>query len=333
MRRVGITTTVPAEFIFAAGGVPVDLNNIFITDAAPAEMLERAERDGLPRAVCGWIKGMYGAALTANVESVIAVSDGDCSHTRSLIEILETEGVRSLPFAYPYDRDYALLKRQMDKLASFFGITFADAEAMMRRMDRIRKKLHRIDEMTWRENTVGGFENHIFLVSASDMDGDMERFEQKVDAFMAEAALREPFPRGIRLAYIGVPPIFTDIHQFLETRGARVVFNEVQRQFTFPFDTDDLVERYRRYTYPYDVFSRVHDIEAELSRRGVHGIIHYVQSFCHHQMEDVVFRKHLAGLPLLTVEGDAPGPLDARTRLRIEGFCEMLGSKRRKAAS
>lgn len=333
MKRIGITTTVPAEFIFAAGGVPVDLNNIFIGDAAPMGMLERAERDGLPRAVCGWIKGMYGAALIANVECVIAVSDGDCSHTRSLIEILETEGVRSLPFAYPYDRDYALLKRQMDKLAAFFGITFADAEAMMRRMDRIRKKLHTIDEMTWRENTVGGFENHLFLVSASDMDGDMERFEQKVDAFMAEAAAREPFPQGLRLAYIGVPPIFTDIYQFLETRGARVVFNEVQRQFTFPFDTDDLVERYRRYTYPYDVFSRVRDIEAELSRREIHGVIHYVQSFCHHQMEDVVFRKNLGGLPLLTVEGDAPGPLDARTRLRIEGFCEMLGSKRRKAAS
>lgn len=333
MRRIGITTTVPAEFIFAAGGVPIDLNNIFIADTAPKGLLERAERDGLPRAVCGWIKGMYGAALTANVESIIAVSDGDCSHTRSLIEILEMEGVKSLPFAYPYDRDYALLKRQMDKLAAFFGITFADAEAMMRRMDRIRKKLHRIDEMTWRDNTVGGVENHLFLVSASDMDGDMERFEHKVDAFMAEAAAREPFPRGLRLAYIGVPPIFTDIYQFLETRGARVVFNEVQRQFTFPFDTDDLVERYRRYTYPYDVFSRVRDIETELARRGVDGIIHYVQSFCHHQMEDVVFRKHLAGIPLLTVEGDAPGPLDARTRLRIEGFCEMLGSKQRKAAS
>ena len=333
MRRVGITTTVPAEIIFAAGWAPVDLNNVFVAGAAPMAMLERAERDGLPRAVCGWIKGMYGAALTAGVERIIAVSDGDCSHTRSLVEILETEGVTSLPFAYPYDRDYGLLKRQMEKLSAFFGITFADAEAMMHRMDRIRKKLHRIDGMTWRENTVSGFENHLFLVSASDMDGDMDRFEQKVDAFMAEAAARQPFPQTLRLACIGVPPIFTDMHQFLETRGARVVFNEVQRQFTFPFDTGDLVERYRRYTYPYDVFSRVRDIEAELSRRGVHGVIHYVQSFCHHQMEDVVFRKHLAGLPLLTVEGDAPGPLDARTRLRIEGFCEMLGSKRRKAAS
>ncbi len=333
MRKIGITTTVPAEFIFAAGAVPVDLNNIFVTSAAPMAMVERAEHDGLPRAVCGWIKGMYGAALDAHVESVIAVSDGDCSHTRSLIEVLETEGVRSLPFAYPYDRDYGLLKRQMEKLAAFLGIAFADAEAMMRRMDRIRAKLHRIDEMTWRDDTVTGFENHLFLVSASDMDGDMERFEQKVDAFLAEAAARRPLPRNLRLAYIGVPPIFTDLYQFLETRGARVVFNEVQRQFTFPFDTGDLVERYRRYTYPYDVFSRVRDIEAEIVRRGVHGVIHYVQSFCHHQMEDVVFRKQITGVPILTVEGDAPGPLDARTRLRIESFCEMVANKRRKAAS
>jgi benzoyl-CoA reductase/2-hydroxyglutaryl-CoA dehydratase subunit BcrC/BadD/HgdB len=222
----------------------------------------------------------------------------------------------------------------MEKLAATLGITFADALAAMRKMDAIREKLHRIDLMTWRDNTVSGFENHRYLVSASDMDGDMERFGKQVDAFIGEARERAALPQKIRLAFIGVPPIFTDIYQFLETRGARVVFNEVQRQFTFPSDTDDLVERYRRYTYPYDIFSRIADIKSEAEKRDVHGIIHYVQSFCHHQMEDVVFRKHLSRLPIITVEGDGPGPLDARTRLRLESFCEMLDAKRAaKAAS
>ena len=32
MGRIGITTTVPSEVIFAAGHTPVDLNNIFIGD-------------------------------------------------------------------------------------------------------------------------------------------------------------------------------------------------------------------------------------------------------------------------------------------------------------
>lgn len=331
MKRIGITTTVPAEIIFAAGTVPVDLNNLFVTAPDAADMAGRAETDGFPRSVCGWIKGLYGAAKQGDLDCVVAVSDGDCSHTRSLLEILETEGIRSLPFAYPYDRDYALLKRQMEKLAHALGTTFAAAEEKMREMDATRALLHRIDDMTWRDDKVSGFENHLFLVGASDMEGNIGAFASKARAFIAEASARRPFPQEIRLACIGVPTIFSDLYQFIETRGARVVFNEVQRQFTFPYDTADLVERYRRYTYPYDVFSRIADIRRETERRRVHGVIHYVQSFCHHQMEDVVFRKHLAGLPILTVEGDGPGALDARTRLRIEGFCEMLAGKRKKA--
>ena len=327
MKRIGITTTVPSEFIFAAGCVPVDLNNIFVTDINASGLIERAEVDGLPRATCGWIKGMYGAAETGDIDAVIAVSDGDCSHTRSLLEILHGKGMPVIPFAYPYDRDADGLKSQMEKLARFFGVTFSQAHDWMHRLDVARKKLHLIDLMTWRDNRVTGFENHLLQVCASDMDGDVNRFNQKLDRFINEAEKRAELPQKLRLAYIGVPPIYEDIYQFIETRDARVVFNEVQRQFTFPFDTDDLVERYTLYSYPYDVFGRVEDISRELKRRDVHGIIHYAQSFCHHQMEDVMFRKSF-DLPLLTIEGDAPQKLDARTKLRIESFCEMLSIRR-----
>ena len=323
MKRIGITTTVPSEFIFAAGCVPVDLNNIFVTDINASGLIERAEVDGLPRATCGWIKGMYGAAERGDCDAVIAVSDGDCSHTRSLLEILHGKGMPVIPFAYPYDRDTAGLKSQMEKLGRFFGVTFSQAQDWMRRLDVARKKLQLIDLMTWRDNRVTGFENHLLQVCASDMDGDFDSFNEKLDRFIDEAEKRAELPQKLRLAYIGVPPIYEDIYQFIETRDARVVFNEVQRQFTFPFDTDDLVERYTLYSYPYDVFGRVEDIRRELKRRDVHGIIHYAQSFCHHQMEDVMFRKSF-DLPLLTIEGDAPQKLDARTKLRIESFCEML---------
>ncbi len=40
-------------------------------------------------------------------------------------------------------------------------------------------------------------------------------------------------------------------------------------------------------------------------------------------MEDVILRETL-GLPVLTLEGDLPGPADARTQLRLESFVEML---------
>jgi benzoyl-CoA reductase/2-hydroxyglutaryl-CoA dehydratase subunit BcrC/BadD/HgdB len=120
-----------------------------------------------------------------------------------------------------------------------------------------------------------------------------------------------------------VPPIFTDFYEWIETLGARVVYNEVQRQFTMPFETDDLVEQYARYTYPYDVFGRIEDIAAEVKRRGIVGLIHYTQSFCFRQIQDLIIRKHL-DVPILTLEGDFPSKLDARTKVRIESFVEML---------
>ena len=326
VKRIGITTTVPSEFIFAAGCVPVDLNNIFVTDINRSGFMERAEIDGLPRACCGWIKGMYGAAENGGIDAVIAVSDGDCSHTRSLLEILSARGMPVIPFAYPYDRDPRLLKIQMDKLARSLGVDLSQAKQWMRRLDTARKKLHLIDRMTWRNNVVTGFENHLLQVSASDMESDFDGFNAKLDRFIDEAEKRNELPQKLRLAFIGVPPIYEDIYQFMEGLGARVVFNEVQRQFTFPFDTDDLVERYTLYSYPYDVFGRIEDIKRELARREIHGIIHYVQSFCHRQMEDVMFRRSF-DLPLLTIEGDAPQKIDARTKLRIESFCEMLSTR------
>jgi len=38
-------------------------------------------------------------------------------------------------------------------------------------------------------------------------------------------------------------------------------------------------------------------------------------------------RRRLRQLPILTLEGDRPGPLDARTRIRLEGFIEMIKAR------
>jgi benzoyl-CoA reductase/2-hydroxyglutaryl-CoA dehydratase subunit BcrC/BadD/HgdB len=58
----------------------------------------------------------------------------------------------------------------------------------------------------------------------------------------------------------------------------------------------------------------------------VDGVIHYVQSFCFRQIEDLIVRRRLP-VPVLTLEGDRPGKVDARTRIRIEGFLEMLKAR------
>ncbi|WP_298268705.1 2-hydroxyacyl-CoA dehydratase [Geobacter sp.] len=323
MHRVGFTTTIPLEVILAAEKIPVDLNNVFITSPANHRMIEEAEVDGFPRSICSWIKGIYAAILECGIKEIVAVTEGDCSNTRALMEVLSLRGVETVPFAYPHDRDPASLRFEIEKLMRHFGVGWDAVNLTRERLGRIRRKVREIDRLTWEENLVSGQENHYFQVCTSDMNGDPDRFEAEVDAFLAGVRSRRPFEDTVRLAFIGVPPIFEDLYPFLETLGGRVVFNETQRQFAMPYDTPDLVEQYRAYTYPYDIFHRLADILLELERRGVDAVIHYVQSFCFRQIEDMIVRQKIP-LPVLTLEGDKPAPLDARTRIRIEGFLEML---------
>lgn len=320
---VGITSTVPIEIIFAAEYVPVDLNNIFITDDDPLWLVDKAENAGLPRNNCAWIKGIFSAVKKLNIKKVIGVIEGDCSNTHALMEVFGTEGVEVIPFKYPYGRDRTLLQAQLNALAGALDIDMERAEAVKRELDRVRSVVHEIDRLTYEEGKVTGEENHIWTVSTSDMMGNVALFEEKAKAFIAEARERAPIRHTVRLGYIGVPPICGGIYDLIEELDAHVVFNEIQRQFSMPYPTDNLVEQYARYTYPYDARDRLDDIACEVKRRNVHGIIHYVQSFCFRNIFDTIFRKGL-DVPVLTLECDRPGGVDGQMRTRIEAFIEML---------
>ena len=325
MLKIGITTTVPVEIILAAGYTPVDLNNIFIMDNEPNKLVEAAETAGYPRNICGWIKGLYSVVLSPenNINKIIAVTQGDCSNTHALMETLQLAGVETIPFTYPFDRDYDLLRLQMDKLIKVLGTDWDSVEQQRKRLVKLRKKVAEIDALTWQKNNVSGIDNHIFQVSCSDFDGNVDLFEKKVDQFLLKAQTAPEKGEELRLAFIGVPPICPDIYNYLESIGARVVFNEVQRQFAMPNEVADIVTQYQLYTYPYGVFGRLEDIQEEIDKRNIDGVIHYVQSFCYRQIEDMIFREKL-NVPLLTIEGDKPGKIDARTKLRIDSFVEML---------
>ena len=323
MRRVGFTSTIPLEVIVAAGAVPIDLNNIFITHPNCSTLIDDAELTGFPRNVCAWIKGIYGAVVDSGLTDMIAVTEGDCSYTKALMEVLSLQGVRVHPFAYPSGRDSRSLRLEIEKLMAQFAVGWNEVNAAKTRLDRIRAKVRELDRLTWQEDRVSGEENHYFQVCTSDMNGAPDRFEAEVDAFLAKALERPARRERIRLAYLGVPPIVSGLYGFLEAQGARVVFNETQRQFSMPYGIDDLVEQYRAYTYPYDIFHRLEDITRELAQRRVDGVIHYVQSFCFRQIEDLVLRKSIR-LPILTLEGDKPTEIDARTKIRVEGFLELL---------
>jgi benzoyl-CoA reductase/2-hydroxyglutaryl-CoA dehydratase subunit BcrC/BadD/HgdB len=323
--EIGITTTIPVEAVFAGGHVPVDLNNVFVASADARELVRRAEYDGYPSNVCSWIKGIYSTTIEKGIRTVIAVVEGDCSQTQAMMETFEMQGIDVIPFAFPYGRDRDLLEMQMHKLAERLGAEWSAVLEWKTRLDSIRLKLREVDELTWKGGKVRGAENHAWQISASDFWGDPNNFEHELDGFLVEARSREPHPQAIRLGYVGIPPIFSDLYPFLESKEVDVVLNEVQRQFAMPFDTDDIIEQYALYTYPYDIFGRIEDIKAEVARRDIRGLIHYTQSFCFRQIQDLILRKYV-DLPILSLEGETPGPLDARTRVRIESFLEMLGA-------
>jgi len=342
---VGITSTVPIEIIFASGHIPVDLNNIFITDEDPTHLVERAETSGLPRNNCAWIKGIYSSVKKLGMKKVIGVAEGDCSNTFALMEVLASEGVEVIPFKYPHspraEREELLLKSFQDLVSALITCETSshatlggqsasgglhEAEKVKKELDRIRSLVYEIDRLTWQEGKVTGEENHIWNVSTSDMMGNPSLFEKKARAFLEEVKERAPLPGGIRMGFIGVPPICGGLYGFLEELGARVVFNEIQRQFSMPYPTSTLLEQYLLYTYPYGIQGRVEDIRHEIKRRGIQGLIHYVQSFCYRNMYDTIFRKTL-GVPILTLECDRPGGIDGQLRTRIEAFVEMLRKK------
>lgn len=327
-KRIGITSTVPVEAILAAGDVPVDLNNVFINDPDPARFIRYAEEAGYPRNICGWIKGIYGVVMkTRCVDAVIALTQGDCSNTLALVETLMMHDVPVIPLEYPFGRDPDLLRLQIEKLAGALGTSLPAAQEWVERLRPLRNKLAEVDSLTWREGAVSGGENHAILVSSSDFEGDVGLYERRVDEFLKQARTRQPARGGIRLGYIGVPPIWLDLYEFAEAGGARIVFNEVQRQFSMMSGRGDIVNQYIMYTYPYGIFARLEDILGAISERALDGIIHYTQSFCFRQIEDMIFREKLP-VPILTLEGDQPSPLDGREKLRISAFIEMLRKDR-----
>jgi len=321
---IGLTSSVPVEVLFAANAAPVDLNNLFIGSPDPASWVLAAEQQGFPRTVCSWIKGNYFAAMSRpDIRVLIGVTRGDCSNTHALLEVLHRKGKGIMSFEYPRVRDRHSLQEQVEHLMDQFHVSWEPVMEMKRRLDRIRRKLVILDELTWKENRVSGEENHLYLVASSDFNSDADRFENDLEGFLSSVKKRPAYEDRIRIGLLGVPPIVRGLHRFVESLGARVVFNEVQRQFAMPHLKEDLIDQYLAYTYPYDVDGRIEDIREAVHTRRLDGLIHYTQSFCFRQIQDMVLRAELP-VPILTLEGDRPGNLDAQTRNRIEAFLEVL---------
>ncbi|QCX32880.1 2-hydroxyacyl-CoA dehydratase [Caloramator sp. E03] len=331
MKKIGITTTVPVEVLYAAGYSVVDLNNIFITSKDYLRYIEIAERDGFPKSLCAWIKGIYGACIENGIDEVVGVIEGDCSNTKSLIEVLKSKGVKIYPFSYPAKHTIEEVKKSIDDFIKlFFKDELVDSnikekiEDTRQTLSKGRVLARRIDELTC-DFKATGLENHIYQISLSDFNGDIEGYTEILKEKVKEIELRKPKTKKIKLAYIGVPPMTPDIYDFIEKYDAQIVYNEVQREFAFPrFDrAKDIYEQYYDYTYPYSLEFRLKEIEKIIKERNIDGVIHYTQAFCYRAIDDIVIKRKL-NIPVLNIEGDKLNCLDGRTKIRIEAFLDML---------
>ena len=143
---VGFTTTIPVEVIFAAGLRPCDLNNIFVSHRDPQHFIALAEKDGFPKSMCNWIKGLYGVIRESDIDTVITVMEGDCSNTRALAEILSYKGVRIMPFSFPYDRDRETLRAGDREVSASFGGRLKDLKAVETGSRSVRRTSRRSTE-------------------------------------------------------------------------------------------------------------------------------------------------------------------------------------------
>ncbi|MCC5911771.1 MAG: 2-hydroxyacyl-CoA dehydratase [Clostridiaceae bacterium] len=325
MKKIGLTTTVPVEVIIAAGYTPVDLNNLFITSENYLNYIDIAEKDGFPKSLCGWIKGIYGACIENNIPEIVGVMGGDCSNTKALVEVLKRKGIEIHPFSFPHDHSKEAVKLEIEKFIKLFQVKVEEVEEVRNRLNTIRSRVKYLDELTYKEGKITGFENHLYQVSLSDFNGDDALYEKELGGFLRKAEVRKPINKKLRLGYIGVPPMTADLYSYVEGFDASFVYNEVQREFAFPraIEAKNIYHQYWDYTYPYDVDFRLLDIKKQIKERKLDALIHYTQAFCYRAVEDIIIKKEI-DIPILNIEGDKLNQLDARTKIRIEAFLDML---------
>ncbi|MBU1864327.1 MAG: 2-hydroxyacyl-CoA dehydratase family protein [Candidatus Omnitrophica bacterium] len=323
MEKIGFVTTIPIEIVYASGNIPVDLNNLFINEKDPNRLVSKAEEEGFPRNFCTWIKGTYQIAKQLKIRKIITVREGECTNSEKQAEMFHYNNISCITFSYPHTRNTVQLKNEFERLMREFHVSWDAVEKIKNRLSSIRKKLCDLDERTYTKHTITGFENYAWLISSTDFNGDPDAYEERLDIFLSEVKTRDVdiYTSHKKIGLIGIPPIVNNIFSEIEKLNGIVVYNEFPRQFSMPSSSDDIIEQYRNFTYPYDITYRIEDIHNEIKKRKLDGIIHYVQSFCPRQVDDMILRKKIT-IPYLTIECDKPGTLDERNVTRLEAFFE-----------
>jgi len=282
----------------------------------------------MPRNTCSWIKGLLGVMedLKDKITTIIAVTEGDCSNNHSLINLYKYyyPHINIIPFSFPTDKNPEKLKMELDKLKRIFSVSDTSIIESKQILDKIREKIKKFDQMQNDNHSLAGRLIQQTLVSSSDFNSNYQQYELDLDQSINILNKKKASPKRIKIGYTGVPTIISDLFDHIEDSfPIDVTFFEVEQDFAMYKKKINILDQYLSFNYPYDIFPRIKLINNEIKKRGLKAMIHYTQSFCHRQIDDILVHK-LLDVPVLTIEGEAPGVLDMRTKNRIECFMENI---------
>ena len=307
---VGITALVPPELVYGCGQTPFDLNNTVPT----SECIPRGK-------LCAWTATWRDALLHGDirVDSLVVVAGGDCHNALVDGQRVAMKGIPTHYLFYPFDGNEGEMEDHLATLEAFLGgIT---DQAALNMIADVKDLCIQLDVARCRRQILGSrVFNH--LIQLCDLGGDPERFETSVRKALED---RPPDIPDIRIALVGVPPIYPDFHQVCEGFGMQVVFDELPWEFARMGGRTlrTMARNYAGYTFARDLEYRFKMLERELGRRRVEGVVHYTQYACHHVLEDDMIRERL-DLPMLTIQGDLARKCPEQERLRLEAFAELL---------
>lgn len=323
--RVGIFSTLPIEVLLAAGRRPVDVNNLFVTHPDPSLFLRRADSAGLPRALCAWTRGLLGAVISWELQTVVVVPQGDCSNNTTLAALLERLGIRVLEFNFPVAplRRRERMGYELDAFRRALSVSREKLDETFESMRPVRGLLEKMEALCWAERRLPGTQARHFLLQSTDMGGDPKLFSRRLEKVIGEFS-KAPVRSGPRVALFGVPNLVSDLAGRIEGSGAILALCETEHDFAMIPPAPTLEEQYLNYAYPYGVEARLEKFLRLAEEREIDGVVVYTQAFCHHNLELARVQEALSEYPTVVIEADVPGPLSQRDLTRLEGFISLL---------
>ncbi len=317
-------TTVPLEifkrFENDAGVRGADANNLFINadsilGISPYQLTLNGEIT-FPMAYCSWIKGIFSVAhlLHSNnlLAGFIAVELGDCANSKVMAYLIENF---SKVIRFLYFEEKKLLQRELEKFANLFQFSFSELTERWEERNNLRQSLKKA-QATYTEGVANFDDFFVAFLTASD-----PLYFKDDQLKTVKIAVENSLPAtGKRIAFLGVPPIQSDLWQVLKERDLIVCYFETPEEFALFKEADSIVEQYLLFTYPASYQFRYQEVKKQLKTREIEGIIFYSQDFCYREGEKVLWQELADELkiPFVHIQHDKPGPTSAQTILRIE---------------